>query len=37
MLVIGGRFVRNPSATGPSMLRRLVGRLRRNRDMVPAE
>jgi len=37
MLVIGGRFVRSPSATGPSMLLRLVGRLRRNRDMVPAE
>ena len=37
MLVIGGRFVRSPSATGPSMLRRLFGRLRRNRDMVPAE
>ena len=38
MLVIGGRFIRTPAASGPSMMRRLYDRVRRRpRDMVPAE
>ena len=38
MLVIGGRFVRTPAASGPSMMRRLYDRVRRRpRGMVPAE
>ena len=38
MLVIGGRFIRTPAASGPSMMHRLYDRVRRRpRDMVPAE
>ena len=37
MLVIGGRFARDVQPTRPSLIRRMIGAVRRQRGMVPAE